>query len=454
MDSNDKITFSKLKSGNREIDDFLQSTDGVLQWFPYTQFENIKEIGKGGFATIYYAEWKNEMYEPEIVLKEFHNSQEISTKFLNEISALHKCMKKDDTFNFLGCYGMSQNTKTKNYIIVMQYFEKGSLNRNLGDVVGKRWQEKLKMLSQIAMDLKTIHEVGLIHKDFHSGNILQDNLFDSYISDMGLSEPPNAKNNGDGIYGVLPYVAPEVLCGGSYSTASDIYSFGIIMWEFTSGKPPFANNAHDFDLQFGIVTGLRPTIISGIPQCYIDLMKDCWNEIPNKRPTAEYIYNTLEEWINDHDIQRQFVKSDEMTNSNNMFSSLEIHPNAIYTSRFIHNSYNYLMRSKSMFRTFATGMSRFVSAYLKNPTEKIVAAKRLTTVQVLTRIFIMLEWYIVLHNFFKLNFQIVLVRKNKLLVHKVNRFLNFKYILNINLSFYKIFYVFTMFLESFYLIIY
>ncbi|CAG8478622.1 15867_t:CDS:2 [Gigaspora rosea] len=52
---------------------------------------------------------------------------------------------------------------------------------------GKRWHEKLKMLSQIAMDLKTIHEVGLIYKDFHSENILQDKLFDSYISDMGLS---------------------------------------------------------------------------------------------------------------------------------------------------------------------------------------------------------------------------------------------------------------------------
>ncbi|CAG8607216.1 15691_t:CDS:2 [Cetraspora pellucida] len=103
-------------------------------------------------------------------------------------------MKKDDNLiNFLGCYGISQNPSTKNYVIVMQYFERSSLNRNLGDVVVKKWQEKLKMLSQIAMDLKTIHEVGLVHKDLHSGNILQDEDLNSYISDMGLSGPPNTK---------------------------------------------------------------------------------------------------------------------------------------------------------------------------------------------------------------------------------------------------------------------
>ncbi|CAG8560326.1 18772_t:CDS:2 [Racocetra fulgida] len=87
------MTFAK-SSGNREIDAFLQSTDGVLQWFPYEQFENPNEIGKGGFANIFHAGWKNEMYESEIVLKEFLDSEEISQKFLNEKELAQRVYQK------------------------------------------------------------------------------------------------------------------------------------------------------------------------------------------------------------------------------------------------------------------------------------------------------------------------------------------------------------------------
>ncbi|CAI2192517.1 5245_t:CDS:1, partial [Funneliformis geosporum] len=54
------------------------------------------------------------------------------------------------------------------------------------------------------------------------------------------------KNND--IYGVLPFVAPEVLRGQPYTLSSDIYSFSMILWEFISGVFPFDNKAHDFQL--------------------------------------------------------------------------------------------------------------------------------------------------------------------------------------------------------------
>ncbi|CAG8799138.1 33072_t:CDS:2, partial [Gigaspora margarita] len=132
----------------------------VLKWYnDYKASKRIIEIDRGGFATIFVAEWESDTYESKIVLKEIHNSENNSTKLLNEANALYKCMKKDDALiNFMKCYGMSQNPITKNYVIVMQYFERGSLKRNLIDVIGKKWHKKLKILSQIAMNLKTIHE--------------------------------------------------------------------------------------------------------------------------------------------------------------------------------------------------------------------------------------------------------------------------------------------------------
>ena len=67
--------------------------------------------------------------------------------------------------------------------------------------------------------------------------------------DLGLCKPiqyfqsPSIKNE---IYGILPFVASEVLRSKPYTPASDIYSFSMIMWEFTSGTPPFDDRVHNF----------------------------------------------------------------------------------------------------------------------------------------------------------------------------------------------------------------
>jgi serine/threonine protein kinase len=86
----------------------------------------------------------------------------------------------------------------------------------------------------------------MIHRDFHSGNILFKHIKSSNIciSDMGLCE--EIDNVGEmKIYGVIPYVAPEVLRGKSYSQTADIYGFGMIMYVVATGKQPFVNCSHD-----------------------------------------------------------------------------------------------------------------------------------------------------------------------------------------------------------------
>src|SRR5256886_855861 len=71
----------------------------------------------------------------------------------------------------------------------------------------------------------------------------------------------------------------------------------MIMWEFTSGVPPFNDRAHDLQLSLSICKGERPEIIESTPQCYKDLMKKCWNEDPSKRPSALEVLNIIEKWI-------------------------------------------------------------------------------------------------------------------------------------------------------------
>src|ERR1043165_2498560 len=101
-----------------------------------------------------------------------------------------------------------------------------------------------------------MHQQKLVHCDFHHGNILHEGLILS-ISDLGLCKPVEnfQSSKKDDIYGVLPFVAPEVLRGKPYNAASDIYSFSMIMWEFTSGVLPFDDKKHDLYLALDICKG-------------------------------------------------------------------------------------------------------------------------------------------------------------------------------------------------------
>jgi hypothetical protein len=101
-----KNEFTNWTSGNEKIDDFIQEmqlkitepNDIIFEWIPYNLFSNIKEIGKGGFATVYSAIWKDgplkyKKYKKEwarksdynVVLKCLYNSQSVSKEFLNEV---------------------------------------------------------------------------------------------------------------------------------------------------------------------------------------------------------------------------------------------------------------------------------------------------------------------------------------------------------------------------------
>ncbi|POG73713.1 kinase-like domain-containing protein [Rhizophagus irregularis DAOM 181602=DAOM 197198] len=145
-----------------------------------------------------------------------------------------------------------------------------------------------------------MYQILFIHCDLHDGNILMSDNYEAYIIDLGLCKPINdslqAENETN--YGVLPYMAPEILKNDPYTSARDIYSFSMIMWEFTSGVPPFSNKVYDnCQLILDICNGERPEIIKGTPKCYIDLMKKCWDGKPENRPTIVSLEHIITQWF-------------------------------------------------------------------------------------------------------------------------------------------------------------
>jgi serine/threonine protein kinase len=181
----------------------------------------------------------------------------------------------------------------------------------------------------------------MIHRDLHTGNILilphieyfaNSNLISKIcISDMGLCREVSNISNTDEtkIYGVMPYVAPEVLRGQPHTQAADIYSFGMIMYFIATGRQPFANCAHDNILALNICNDFRPEINEQEnPKRYIELMKKCWNPNPDNRPKAIEIKE---------EINRQIIeaKNNKIRFSCVGFDQLNLHPKACYTSRLL-----------------------------------------------------------------------------------------------------------------------
>ncbi|RIB24351.1 kinase-like domain-containing protein [Gigaspora rosea] len=362
------ITIQEWTSENEDIDYVMKefqlkanTYDCVIEFISFNRLDNIKEIGKGGFSTVFSATWldgirkiDNDDYGNRIrarkqssvvALKTLSSSEKTPLCFLKEFINHMKCTMIGSR---LKIYGLTQNPRTNEYLMVFQYTNSGNLHKFLKErFQDLTWQTKLKLLHDISSDLKDIHYAGYIHADFHSGNILQDQHFNvsgniqSYISDLGLSK--NSDENTSIVYGVMPYIAPEVLRGGKFTKAADIYSFGVIMSEMSTGQRPFDGYEFGTELSVKICNGLRPEFVNGTPDCYIELANQCLNSDPEKRPNAQEVYNKLSTWNNImkcsdnvNEIKKQFLSADKFIEKLPIIERK--HQDSMYTSKIINTS--------------------------------------------------------------------------------------------------------------------
>ncbi|RHZ73759.1 hypothetical protein Glove_229g52 [Diversispora epigaea] len=374
--------FNNWTSGNDKIDTFIQDAQldanddpGVIEWIPYDRFKDVKQIGKGGFGTIHYARWidgfikewdfENQQWERyddrTVALKKFDNFVNFND-VLNEMEIHLKVYYSDDKTS-IQFYGITQDPETHSYMMVLEYTADGNfrefLKINFNNI---NWEQKLSNLIDLSVALMNIHELDIVHQDFHPGNILSSNFMNSYslqISDFGLSKLIGANPNipeKKNIFGVLPYIAPEVLSGDEeYTKAADVYSFGIIAYEMVTGFPPYPNIPHDKDLAMKICNGLRPKIPFHTPKLITRTIMRCWDARIPHRPTSEELWSELDQYYSDYyylkkgknkdsEIVIQIKKAEEFSanqESTNITTTTttplnyQTHPRAIYTSRLL-----------------------------------------------------------------------------------------------------------------------
>ncbi|PKK65693.1 kinase-like protein [Rhizophagus irregularis] len=130
------------------------------------------------------------------------------------------------------------------------------------------------------------------------------------------------------VYGVIPYMAPEILRGKPHTLASVVYSLGMIINEIITVIPPFNNQSHDHFLSLDICRGLRPNIREETPTSLKELIIKCWDANPVNRPASKEILYILSNKLSEY--RNMPLKLSYNLNESN---ELQPHPLATYMSR-------------------------------------------------------------------------------------------------------------------------
>ncbi|CAB4433223.1 unnamed protein product [Rhizophagus irregularis] len=112
------------------------------------------------------------------------------------------------------------------------------------------------------------------------------------------------------VYKDFVYMAPEVINGGQRTPESEIYSFGMILLEISSGKIPYHGYVHDEVLKVKVLSGMRPKILLGNQLEYRELINQCLDAIPSKRPILATIFEQLK--IDERDV---YINSQSLQSS-------------------------------------------------------------------------------------------------------------------------------------------
>ncbi|XP_017266834.1 ephrin type-A receptor 2 isoform X2 [Kryptolebias marmoratus] len=262
-----------------------------------------KVIGAGEFGEVYRgilkAPGKKEVAVAIKTLKPGYTEKQ-RQDFLSEASIMGQFCHQ----NIIRLEGVV--TKFKHAMIITEYMENGALDRYLRDHDGEFLSFQLVgMLRGIAAGMKYLSEMSYVHRDLAARNILVNTTLECKVSDFGLSRV--LEDEPEGTYttsgGKIPirWTAPEAIAYRKFTSASDVWSFGIVMWEVMAfGERPYWDMSNH-EVMKAINEAFRLPAPMDCPSAVYQLMLQCWLQDRSKRPRFGDIVSLLDKLLRSPD---------------------------------------------------------------------------------------------------------------------------------------------------------
>jgi serine/threonine-protein kinase len=208
------------------------------------RYKYIEKIGKGAFGTVLLME--DEVVDERLILKFLNpnvsSDEEMMKRFVHELRYSRKITHRNviRIYDFLHLQGA--------YAISMEYFPSHTLSGEIPDNKPMDMKKALKYSRDMATGMTIAHQAGVIHRDLKPANILVNDDGLLKIVDFGVAA---AASSGDTqltktgyVIGSPKYMAPEQILGKKVDETADVYSIGVIMYEMTTGVPPYSRGDH------------------------------------------------------------------------------------------------------------------------------------------------------------------------------------------------------------------
>ncbi len=286
---NKKIDLCKTMKHPRKIYGVISLENLPVGHIIDNRYEVKEKLGQGGYGAVYRVFDKNFSIDKALKLIPYRVAED--REAYESLKSEAKTMIKLNHPNIARVYDFHEEDLK---FIDMEFIDgKNVLDLKLDSPQKKLPEEKVKRLAlQIAEGLAYAHNKNVIHKDIKPQNIILTKENTIKILDFGIAETVRSsisRINNIATMGTLPYMAPEQILGESISTESDIYSFGITLYELLSGHPPFYRG----DITYQVLNK-KPKDIEGIsPQMNTLVQKSIEKKQEDRFSSFELLISNL-----------------------------------------------------------------------------------------------------------------------------------------------------------------
>ena len=251
----------------------------------------VRKLGDGRFAEVSEGVWND---TTPVAVKALDHGVAPVSKFLRKVAQMRELRHPKIVQLYAVC------TNEQPIYVITELMKHGSLLEYLrGERGSLKLLQLISMAQQVAEGMAYLEEHQYIHRDLAARNVLVGDGLICKISDFGLMQlVAEAENKAhDGTKFAIKWTAPEALLHNNFSVKSDVWSFGVLLYEIiTFGRFPYAGMTNE-EVMRKLEQGYRMPQPKESSYAYYNIMLKCWREEPENRPTFEALQWELEEYL-------------------------------------------------------------------------------------------------------------------------------------------------------------